>query len=821
MPPRNAFSHALRQRSKSLPSKSKKSILYGQKSNPSYKQQLRMVSINSKKDQEPKSQTDIPAVQRVLDEFEHVLKNLQMTNSDITDLNVLMKELRDCISHFPRFLSANPEQKDSFFKSWDNLKTQAIEKLNSGRPCSYETASKELQKSKESLEKIPTKSQFKQANSVIEELLNNIQNIQNKLNDLIQNKSNESYDQKELYKQVSIIKTDLNNLQFMAPTTDFNQSIARVLLEFNKVEKKEKSLQILNRNIQKTEKQLQALIQVKPRAEQNLNRKDEQALSTVSSKKKRPKSVGAFDNKSRISRTSRLSSMSLVSKQLNDYDKKIGVAKSQSLNLNHEINSLNIKINRIQKSIANYQAQLDEITEANSIERDSYKRKLADKIRKSGIPGCESYEQKEKYLAIERKNNLDFRQRLKEIEANEHERLQLNHKIHEIEDWQMQIDEELKRAQNLHACLVKLTAEDNLNTLNANSNGAMEIKVDNDSLQEETETIKTKIADTQKSINDWRDSWKKSVGEDLIDDLESAEQNNIKIMFKRSEFDQQYMSNWSKELDLQIEELEKEASLLKQNTQSLDDDSLNKLKEAVTKLSFYQSNTNSEIRSLPITQQIQINKIEIDRLSKSENETKSESQEIEDQRNQNRQMIDWVKEILDQIQSALTSQNGFKAQLNKSMKITNVDNNNDITKHNDSNNDKNEKLNQEIEELSDAIFSRDKIKSEYEDNNTNMQQLYENMFYVQTSNQSFMELCPQVKERIRKLIRYHQLKRQYDHLLNPDAQNDYSDPIYKVEYANADSQDDESQTDNGNIDYPPGGNNGYSDSESGYGADVF
>ena len=123
MQTRNTTANSARQRSKSLPAKiPKQPIMFGSKSIPTYQQQMRMVSINSRKSQQdPKSQIDIPAVQKSLDEFEHILKNLQMTNSDISELNLLMKELKETISHFPRFLSVDMKKRDDFFKTWENI----------------------------------------------------------------------------------------------------------------------------------------------------------------------------------------------------------------------------------------------------------------------------------------------------------------------------------------------------------------------------------------------------------------------------------------------------------------------------------------------------------------------------------------------------------------------------------------------------------------------------------------------------------------------------------------------------------------------------
>ena len=443
-----------------------------------------------------------------------------------------------------------------------------------------------------------------------------------------------------------------------------------------------------------------------------------------------------------------------------------------------------MKKNRIKKSISAYKAQLNQLVELNTIERNSYRKKVAEKIKKSGIAGSENYEQKEKLLEAERKKYIDFKQKLMKLEIEENERSELNHKIRQAHLWQTQVDEELKRANNLNGRLKILTSEENINSQSTNEKSTVEINIDNNGLLKEKNAIEMELEKKKVSINDWRESWKQNVGANLIDNLEDSQTTDVRKMYKKSEFDHQYMKNWKTELSSQIDNLKKEADYLEKSGRKLDDDNLNNLKKAVDKLNFYHSSiTNTKNKEeITIPKQIQINKIEIKRLSKLEYETKSDSQEIEDQRNQNRQMIEWVKELIDQIQSAMTSQNGLKAQHEKSMNMSVAEAEN----NNDGNTSKKEEVEKAIEELSKAISNKTELKSKYEDNNTNMQQLYESIFYVPT-NQSFMELCPQVKLRIKKLIEYHRLKRQYNHLCNPDAEDSDISIDFDIDNENSDN----------------------------------
>ncbi|OHT10639.1 hypothetical protein TRFO_04133 [Tritrichomonas foetus] len=819
MPPR--FSSPPRQRSKSMPPKMPGAFqqrrLMDLKSSRSkgghqLKQQLRMTTIDQGKVSPTKPQSKSTEISKILTEFSKILSNLQLTNSDHYDINKTIKEMKDSSMNFPRLSAIRHEQKISFFTKWNSLKNQILEKIEkkdeNGKPLTYETAARQLHDAKNSLEKVQQKLTSTNKAQVLETLYDTFDEIEMNIRNLASSAKTEDPKMKQQNQEmVNEIQTDLRRLQSAVPTGKSNQMIGKVILELNLIQNLNRTRQSANNHIIQTEKLLNELFNDTNHNELSRSPKSPKSSTSPTSNKKRSKSLGPSDNRSHVSGTSRKSISSFygntnysssnlngggnsLSRKMNELDHKTSELRNQYVSLDRGMNILREKILTSQRENDSLQKQLEELSDSHSQKRNDLQHRIKQRFKKLGNPEMNEIEENEASIYIERQNHRSLRQRLEMIDSKDYKEMndstiQMKNKLHYFEDRIEELNKELERSIGVHSSLKHLQS-------NPEEIG-MDVKMDNHSLKKETDNIRADIHKKQRSINFWVQSlYKDSSSTSNGSPKKETASNDISSQFyQKLELDQESLKKWKEEIETELSQEEQTSNFLKDSEPRQDFSEslrtiiseLEQLKHQFQHQNHHQNAFNNTLNNSfnnklneqenqkkyihMISSQIKMNQHEIQRLESQVSEEKSESILVEEQRTQNRQMIDWGWEVLEQIKEALNTQNALQAQL----------------KSEDS------KLDKAIERLSDANFKRSTYRTEHIDIDEQLQQVYFQLFGEQPENK-FEELFPFIRKHVLDLVEYRRLLSEHEHLTR---QSNHSDQLKNSNHSfhSSDSYDNE------------------------------
>ena len=698
-------------------------------------------------------------LQKVISQFSRSLNGLQLDNSDIVQISKLLKQMKEISAQLMKVFPVKEDVKNQFMKIWNDAKELINEKTNkyddNGEVLSYEGIASQLHLAKNNLEKVQQKMQ-NSANAqgkaqVLETLYDAFDDIDfwlrraNELKseeDRVEGSSEMQNHLDQEFENINQIQSDLKRLQTAVPTGKSNQIIGKVILQLKLLQSMQKVKQSAKLLISRTEVKMNNLIEARKDESARSHRSDYKSISSRS--KSRSKSLGNFDNKSHVSSLSRKSSYGTpLSRKIHDLERKTSELRNQYVSYDRNLSVLRDKILKAQKGNDDLEKELEDLIQAHSKKRSELLNQITRKIRNSENPNFEDLEQNEITISNERQILRRNKDLLEMLDSQEYHELsdeidRMKNTYHLLEYRQEDITNEIQRAEGVSNGLKRITSE--------SKEGSIDIKMDNHSLQKETDQIYGDLKKKQRSIDNWIKSWKIDSGNNFIGgrSKEYSQGNDISLIYQKNILDQKNLQSWSNDLDAELNELTTESELLKKAEPKIDNSE--KFKEASFRWN-RMKNSIGDSNGKTLSEQIRMTRYQIKELESIVSERKSDSISVEEHRSQNRQMLDWISDLLEQIKDALSTQSALKGQLNSN----------------------NHKLDKAIQGLSDANFERSQIRTDYKDSENQMQQLYTIIFGEQTDEQ-FMSLYPYIRERVSQLIEYRSLVEQ-----NSSYNHGYSD----------------------------------------------